>query len=193
MQDLNATIFYKAKFKIAANDSTIDLLWTLVYDIRSWLLGKWNNENHKRINPDVKIWSRFKSGGRLFDEEKTNLVYGESMKCVYGDEGVVSWACRIVEKIDPKQGFCPREWTTEIGYQSTDKSSAEISYIITFNDIPGYIGLREQVPTFGVPRVIRALLSNEKITCSIGNDQLPCDPIWLNSGDYSSFEKMNRF
>ena len=38
MQDLSANMFYKAKFTITANDQSVDLLWTLILEIRNWLL-----------------------------------------------------------------------------------------------------------------------------------------------------------
>ena len=43
MQDLNATIFFKAKFHIyATSGENDDLLWKLILDIRSWITKKLN-------------------------------------------------------------------------------------------------------------------------------------------------------
>lgn len=190
MQDLNATMFYKAKFTVTANAPDTDLLWILIWEIRGWLIGKWNTDNHIIIDPTMKTWTHFKMSGKIFDKEKTNHVYGESARHVSEETGTVSWACKIVEKRDPKEGYAQREWITEIGYQTISDSSAVVSYVVTYDDMPGFIGLCEDSPTISVPRVIRSLLSHEKITCSIGPDRLSIDPIWLNPGDYPSFERV---
>ncbi len=190
MQDLSSTMFYKAKFTVTANEPTADLLWTLIMEIRGWLLSKWNIGGHTIIDSKMKAWTRFKNGGKIFDEEKTNHVYAESVFHISEDSAVKSWACKIVEKKDPVEGYAQREWTTEIGYQSKTDMSAEISYVVTYNDMPGFIGFCEDNPVITVPRVIRKLLDHDKIKCSIGPDTLTNDPIWLNPGDYPSFEKV---
>lgn len=190
MQDLNATLFYKAKFTAQTSDPSVDLLWTLVCEIRSWLLAKWNTDNHKIVKKDIKAWTRFKFGGRLFDEEQTNHIYGESARHIEKDTGIVSWACKIVETPDPIDGCAQREWTTEIGYQSIDTTSATISYVVTYNDMPGFIGLCSDEPLITVPRVIRSLLDHDKIICTIGPNRVFNDPIWLEPGDYPIFEKV---
>lgn len=189
MQDLSANMFYKAKFTITANDQSVDLLWTLILEIRNWLLTKWNKDGHKIVKTDSRVWTKFKFGWRIFDEEKTNHIYGESAYHESKKTGSVSWACKIVEKRDPIEGYAQREWTTEIGFQASDNNSAIISYVVTYNDMPGYIGFCEEPPSISVPRVIRSLLSHEKITCSIGPTRLSNDPIWLNPGDYPAFEE----
>lgn len=189
MQDLNATLFYKAKFTARANDPSIDILWTLVCEIRSWMLWKWNTDEHQLVKKGIRAWTRFKFGGKFYDQEQTNHIYGESARYVDKKTGRVSWACKIVENKDPSEGYAPREWTTEIGYQSIDDTSAVISYVVTYNDMPGYIGLCEEPPPISVPRVIRSLLSHDKITCFVGSNRISLEPIWLNTGDYPSFEK----
>ena len=61
--------------------------------------------------------------------------------------------------------------------------------MVTYNDMPGFIGFCEESPTISVPRIIRALLSHDKLNCSNGPNQLSFDPIWLKPGDYpSSFQ-----
>ena len=189
MQDLNSTMFYKANFNVTANDSTTDILWLLVLEIKNWLTGKWNIENHQIVCEDNIVWTSFKFGSRIFDQEQTNHVYGESVRYEDEEEGTESWACKIVEKSDPKESFAPREWTTEIGYQASGNSVATISYVVTYNDMPGFIGLCEEAPGISVPRVITSLFSNSRITCTIGPTKLSTDPVWLNLGDYPIFEK----
>lgn len=190
MQDLNSTMFYKAKFTATAKESDVDLLWTLILEIRGWLLSKWNRDGHSIISSQMRIWTRFKNGGKIFDEEKTNHVYAESMLHISEGNNMTSWACKIVEKKDPVEGYAQREWTTEIGFQSNNGISADISYVVTYNDMPGFIGFCEDSPTISVPRIIRNLLSHEKIICSIGPDRLTADPVRLNPGDYPVFKNI---
>lgn len=190
MQDLNATMFYKARFTATSNEPSVDLLWTLICEIRNWLRSKWNRAGHTIIKSDSRVWTRFKLGGKVFDEEKSNHVYGESAYHVDEETNSISWACKIVEKQDPKEGYAQREWTTEIGYQSIDNTSATISYVVTYNDMPGFIGFCEETPTISVPRIIRSLLTHSKITCWIGATRLSIEPTWLNPGDYPEFEKV---
>ena len=190
MHDLSATMFYKAKFTVSSNDPSVDLLWLLILDIRNWLIKKWNVDNHQIIDSNIKTWSKFKMYGcKIYDEENTYHVYGESARHDNEETGNVSWACKIVEKPDPLEGCAPREWTTEIGYQSVSKTSAVISYVLTYSDMPGFIGFCEKQPIITVPSIIRWLLYDKKITCSIGPDQLKYDPVLLKPEDFPSFEK----
>ena len=73
MKDLNATMFYKAKFSVKAIDPTEDLLWDLVYEIRCWLLGKWNKDSHKII----KSSSPSDYNGHYGQLKKGDIIEGE--------------------------------------------------------------------------------------------------------------------
>ena len=42
MQDLNATMFYKAKFNIATVGEEQDLLWKVVRHVKECQAAKWN-------------------------------------------------------------------------------------------------------------------------------------------------------
>ena len=141
MRDLNATMFYKAKFNITTKNTDDDLLWKLVMNIREWITRKLNRNYHILVETDLQKWTGFKMGGKLYDLENSNAFFAES---VYHQNStnpeIVSWACRIVEKPAPDPGFAPQEWTTEIGYQASRSGSAEISYVVTYSDAPGFIG-----------------------------------------------------
>lgn len=190
MQDLNATMFYKAKFTLTCDDSNVDLLWNLILEIRHWITNKLNNNGHIIVNPDLPKWTSFKKGSKLFDEDKSNRFFAKSLYHEDIDNpNVISWACKIEENPETKSGFVPREWVTEIGYQSTAPGSADISYVVTYSDYAGFIG--ELIPTPGIslPNVMRRLLNDSRYTCSIGNTVLKTDPIKLNPGDFPNFEK----
>ncbi len=96
----------------------------------------------------------------------------------------------IVEKPASKSGYAPRQWTTEIGFRTISQWSAEISYVVTYSDTPGFIGPCQDIPTITVPNVIRRLLSDSTLVCRIGNNVLTSEPQRLKAGDYPQFEKI---
>lgn len=150
MQDLSATMFYKAKFNICTtNNQPEDLLRKLILEIRSWITSKLNRRGELPvIEHSIRQWSYFKKGGKFYDLQHLNRVYAESVYHQVG-EGLdsASWACKIVEKPTVENGCAPREWITEIGYRATSAYSAEISYVVTFSDMAGFIGFTQTVPS----------------------------------------------
>ena len=46
MLDLSSTLFFKGKFQITSEQDT-DLLWTLIYKIRGWMLPKWRRSGEQ--------------------------------------------------------------------------------------------------------------------------------------------------
>lgn len=93
MQDLNATMFYKAKFTLLGHEKNVDLLWNLICEIRSWLTMKHNRDGHIIVNPKLYKWTRFKKGGKLFDEEGNNRFFAISQYHEDADNPeAVSWA-----------------------------------------------------------------------------------------------------
>lgn len=193
MQDLNATMFYKAKFSIkTAGDEPDDLLWHLILHIRSWITYKWNRKGKPTvIEYNKPSWTHFKRGSKFYDLGHLNRIYAESV-ChqINDDTSMVSWACKIVEKPEPENGCAPREWITEIGYRATSSSSAEISYVVTYSDLAGYIGFCLPAPSPSVPRVIRSIIEDDALECSIGSNPVSLNPIKLNPGDYPVFQSI---
>ncbi len=191
MQDLNETMFYKAKFTIKSQNESVDLLWQLIMELRNWLIHKHNKGGQIVVNSDLKKWTRFKMGGKLFDEKNSNLFFAKSLYYVNRENPFhVYWACRIVENPLPREGVAPRKWTTEIGYQSENPGVAEISYVVTYSDLAGFIGEIEEAPSVSLPRVIRHLINDSKYICSVGSTQLRTRPLKLNPGDFPDFEKL---
>lgn len=193
MRDLSATMFYKAKFDLTAkNPDECDLLWKLVMNIRGWITGKLNRYGHVIVEADIKRWTAFKMGGKLYDLENTNRFFAESLHHVSQEDPTnISWACMIVEKPEPTAGYAPRSWTTEIGFQTTGRGKAEVSYVVTYSDAPGFIGPCLDMPSITVPNVIRKLLSDQALVCTIGNNVLTATPQRLRVGDYPKLEKVS--
>jgi len=191
MRDLNATMFYKAKFNITAKDpDNCDLLWKVILEIRTWITQKMNRLEHSVVEENLQKWSFFKSGGKLYDLENRNTFFAESVYHKNFNNEQISWACIITEKPSPEFGYAPREWTTEIGYQSKDKASATISYVITYNDAPGFIGPCMEMPDITVPKVIFRLLSDNSLNCNVGDLKLQVAPEKLIPGEYPFFEQL---
>ena len=106
MKDVNSHIFYKAKFEIQALVE-VDLLWKVVDSIRRWITFKLNYKKPRHVITQSKQqWSYFKKGGKLYDLERLNRVYAESVYYQQEDDpAAVCWACRIIEKPEPESGW----------------------------------------------------------------------------------------
>lgn len=199
MQDLNATMFYKTKFNIkTVDEQPNDLLWCLVLHIRSWITHKLNlRDKPPVIEERMGNWSYFKKGSKFFDLNGMNRIYAESVyHQVSDDPSTVSWACKIVENPELDKNseldnnrYAPREWITEIGYRATSSNSAELSYVITYSDMAGFIGFCQPVPAPFVPRVIRSIMEDGRLKCSIGPNPVSLKPTKLNPGDYPTFHE----
>lgn len=189
MQDLNMTMFFKAKFTITStSDKPDDLLWKLVMRIRAWITRKWNRDEWV-VETKHQAWTAFKMGGKLYDLEHRNRIYAESLRHENAD-GLVSWACKIVEKPEAERGFAPRSWVTEIGFQERSATEAELSYVVTFSDQPGFVGPCQDVPFASVPKVVRSLLNDYILRCHIGADDLTLEPHRLEAGDFPAFREL---
>jgi hypothetical protein len=193
LQDLNATMFYKAKFNIQATDKgPDDLLWHLVLNIRGWITNKWNSRGKDYvIESRLGHWSHFKTGGKFYDLGHLNRIYAESVfHEENNDPATISWACKIVEKPEAESGYAPREWVTEIGFKALSTNEGELSYVVTYSDMAGFIGFCQPTPAPSVPRVIRNILKDSAVVCSIGPDTLrPC-ATKLTPGDFPEFKEI---
>ena len=190
MEDLNATMYYKAKFTMVGQEPSVDLLWQLMLELRSWLTNKYNEGGRIIVSPEMHRWTNFKLGGKLFDEEHSNLFFAKSLYHVRkGASTRISWACQIRENPAAKEGVAPRKWITEIGYQSEAPGIAEISYVVTYSDMAGFIGEIEAPPSAALPSVVYQLINNPAYLCSVGSTQLQTEPKKLNPGEFPAFEK----
>ena len=191
MHDLNANMFFKAKFTIRSNaEGDNDLLWNLVLKIRKWLIEKYNRHEKTVVTENYGKWTAFKNGGKLFDEENKNRVFAESVyHCSSDDHDMISWACRISEHGKRKEEYAPRDWVTEIGFQSSEAGSAEISYVVTYSDLPGFIGFCEDVPSLNVPNIVKWIFEDRALQCYIGKTQISMSPHRLNVGDFPTFKE----
>lgn len=186
MQDLHATIFYKVKFHIQGDEQK-DLLWKLMWHLKSWLGAKWG----KRVDDIGKIetWSKIKFGTNVTfsSSESSETVHILSEYFYDAETERISWACRITE--NPAQAYrcAPREWITEFGFEQSKPGLALVSCVLSYRDRAGYIGLCEEAPSPSVPRVIRYLLSDEELYCHYGSDKITMEAEKLSPGEWPAF------
>lgn len=183
MLDLNATMFYKVKFSISAVQPEDDLLWRIVLHIKKWQVKKWNRE--KEVIPlDNRYWTGLKKGGTIISEDNCIIIKSEYFD---DEEGGQFWACSITEKGPALPGYTPRQWVTEIGYEQKDQSSAVLSCVLYYRDVPGFIGLLQEAPSPTTPKLIKCILQDRNIDCYCGIDKIDCTPKELKTGDWFNF------
>lgn len=187
MLDLNATIFYKAKFTISAVDATEDLLWKIVLHIKNWQTAKWNTKDKRILTTQNRDWTSLKNGGRIFSNDEDTSVYIESEYFLAEELFGQYWACSITEKSAPRLGYAPRQWVTEIGFEQDNQTSVTFSCVLSYSDRSGFIGMYEDMPTPSIPKLIRNILSDKTIRCYCGSDDLMSIPKKLDIGDWPQF------
>ncbi|MBQ8747446.1 MAG: hypothetical protein IJZ08_06230 [Clostridia bacterium] len=184
MLELNNSIFYKVKFDITANQNEVDLIWKVIYHIKSWLTRKWN-KGKTILTTQNATWSYLKRGGTISSTDKKS-VYIES-EAFEESENMQYWACRIFERKAPRTDFAPREWITEIGVKPVSKGKIEFSCVISYIDRPGFIGKCEDEPYPNVPNLIKNLLQDKGCVCEIGCDLITTEPQALKAGEWIGF------
>ena len=184
MKDYSSSIFYKIKFNITAKDITADLLWAIVCHIKRWVTHKWNKAGKTVVTCEPKDWTKLKQGGSFVSQDKG--VYIETTS-FFEDGGMPYWACRISEKGVAKAEFAPREWITEIGIEPIEQGNVSFSYVVSYIDRPGFIGLCEDEPAPNIPNLIKSILKDPSFECKYGVDEVVLDPIPLNAETWDSF------
>lgn len=194
--DLNATLFFKTKFDIAVKVAGDDLLKILVQKIRCWMLGKYGPRSRgyapKGIlsaRPDQ--WTRFQNGGRIFSKDRAKTLFCESEHFRPASTPEEEyWACQLVEYQTTRPGYAPRKWITEIGFESVVPGKATLSLVLSYTDVPGFIGPCEDAPSPSVPKIIRFLIEDPKLVCSIDGQPARLEPVKLESGGFERFQRL---
>ena len=107
MQDLNAVMFYKAKFRIRPAEGTqCDLLWKVILGIRLWLTKKWNRDGHCIVDPQMALdplqvgWEALRSGGYQSDLRRVSPL------CSGGGAGKGALGLQDHRKAPAGKGLC---------------------------------------------------------------------------------------
>lgn len=188
MNDLNTKLFRKAVFEVTRNESKTDILWLVVLKIRNWVINKWEY-NGINIDRATSKWTKFKYGSKIFSPDEDRTIQLESKAFIPdSNDEPICWACRIIENIR-KDDFAPRRWITEVGYKRISEDKAIISYVLSYSDMLRYIGPCEEEPKITLPRILKDLLSDNGIVCTVGENKLSLSPIFLKPGDYPFFEE----
>ncbi|WP_044917227.1 hypothetical protein [Butyrivibrio sp. WCE2006] len=185
--DLNSKLFYKVQFTVkpAAGLENMDILWELVLHIKRWLSAK-----RIKVSGDIKRWSAFKKGGKLYDYSENGDFFAESVRRVDPcDPNSIAWACIIRER-QYQQGYAPRWWSTEIGYQSNNGEAADLTFVLSYSDGMGYIGETMPEPEISVPRIVPNIQNDERFLCEINDDPLLFDAMELRTGEGFSFKQL---
>lgn len=193
--DLNATLFFKTKFDISVKAAGEDLLKILVGKIRGWMLGKYGPQSRDYAPKGILTtrsdrWARFRNGGRIFSKDgKTLFCESEHFRPAAAPEEEY-WACQLVEYQTTRPGYAPRKWITEIGYESPAPGKATLSLVLSYTDVPGFIGPCEDAPSPSVPKIIRFLIEDPKLVCAIDGQPARLEPVKLESGDFERFQRL---
>ena len=184
MTDLNANLYYMTRFEMCGTVPEEDLLWTLILGVRSWMCNKWRKRGEE-IVWDTEQWTKWKKGCS-FHSDNGSVTFISAFH--QEADGRTNWACRIIEAGNSAKGYAPREWVTEIGFRQKD-AAAQISFVIFYRDRPGFIGLCESVPDAdaGVPNLIRRLLENERLKCTVGGHSVSLTPTAVSEETYPAF------
>lgn len=184
MHDLNLNLFYKTAFDIEPKGSNGDALWSLLMSVRRWIYRKWSRAGVEIPN-DNATWSHLKLGSRVNSTDEAQTVRMESAAFGIGT-GTGCWACKITENAI-SEGVAPRQWVTEIGFAERPSEPARVSIVLSYGDQPGFIGPVDSEPLPSVPNLIKTLMSNKRITCSVSGKPLSLEATGLSNGEFFSF------
>jgi Uncharacterized protein containing TOPRIM domain, potential nuclease len=183
LKDLYATLFYKIKFSVEVKDKNEDLLWKIVCHTKNWLVKK-HNRAEEILPTKNRDWSSLKAGGMIQGKEIKII----SENCYVEDPFHTSfWACKIIEPTEIKNGFAPRRWITEFGFEPISPGAATFSCIISYSDRPGFLGDYEPIPRPNIPNIIKNIWNDNTLVCYNGIDSLTSTPKELRPGDWLDF------
>lgn len=182
MHDLSLTLFYKTSIDIESTDENGDALWSLVCDIRRWMTRKWK-QHGVDIPRDNATWSKFKAVSHFADAD--NTVQFVSAIC-YAENGKHKWACSITENIT-KKGCAARKWVTEIGLSCESQTRGTVSLVLSYGDQPGFLGPCQEKPGASVPGIVRNLMSDKRLKCSVSGVELQREARELKTGMFPLF------
>ena len=184
MIDLNSTLFYKTNFVLQGD---ADVLWEVVIAVRSWLLSKYKSSGI--IKESMPEWTHFKNDltNRKISNDHRRL-YVESCNHYGNQFKNRHWACRIIETIHTGDlGIAPRKWITDIGMNLISANRGELSFVVSYSDAAGYIGLCEPIPCISTHGVIRQLTNHRILDATLGDDHIIGVPNEQKVGDFSDF------
>lgn len=186
MHDLSYNLFYRTSFDVEATSPEGDALWVVVQNIRRWICAKWERRG-VAIPRDDPAWSAFKAGRDAGLNEGQGRVHFESA-AIWAGEVAERWACSIEETVPSDvPSEAPRVWRTEVGFVGRSRQSGSLSLILSYGDMPGFVGPVQPTPTASVPNLVRNLASDGRLSCTCSGRTVPTGPIELSAGTVADF------
>ena len=170
MFDLNRTMFYKAEFDVEAPEGK-DALWKVVMQMRRWVVDKASRAGY-RVPEDAAAWSGFKAGKGI----KAQGADVELRSCLHIDDGVYTWAGQLVENVDLGDGTAPRQWVTEVGFRGRSRACGTVSLVLSYGDLPGFIGPLQPAPDASIPRLVQLVLDDGRLRCTVSGIDMKDNP-----------------
>ena len=184
MSELGSIVFYKTKFDISCEQEP-DLLWRIVLKISDWMTEKAKTKNDF-LPKERSIWSFFRNGISVLRSNRQH-IWMKSFLFERKEDNKVFWACRIKEDYPPHGDYAPRTWMTEIGFQQNEHGKATFSLLLSYRDKPGFIGRCEAEPNPTVPSLIRLILRDQDLHCTVSGYPIKLEPTQLKVGDFEEF------
>ena len=185
MKDLYSKLFFKTQFEIKAAQPKTELLGTVVKHVKNRIVSKYKKKNDDDAILKAKFseWKALKNGGKI----RGTAILLEAEYCYTEDPCPAhNWACRIVE-IQSVSGFAPRKWVTDIGFRQKSEDRAEISFVVSYRDRPGFLGECLEDPSPNIPGIILQLWGDNKLICTDGIDTPTFLPKELRAGQWPEF------
>ena len=104
----------------------------------------------------------------------------------YADDGRHQWACSIIENIT-ERGYAARKWVTEIGFSCESSLKGTVSLVLSYGDQPGFLGPCQDEPAPSIPGIVRLLLSDARLKCSVSGVDLSANAKELKAGMFPMF------
>lgn len=181
IQDLAHTMFFKASFDIEARPKQ-DALWSLVLEIRRWLQSK-SKRNNFMLSWDIPVWTQLKKGDSIKSEDGNVSLFSS----LHVNNNIYTWACKLTENQGIDNALAPRQWITEIGFLGKSLERGTVSIVLSYQDRPGFIGPLQAEPNPTIPGIVKSLLRNENLVCSVSGIQLPNSEVLIEDAR-STFE-----
>jgi hypothetical protein len=165
MHDLNLRLFYKTKFDVCCVEGG-DALWHVLMAVRGWIVNKWKRRGTE-LPWDNPTWSAFKTGSEIVSENGVVRMRSKA----YFDGDTTEWACTITE-MEHCPPYAQREWVSEIGFEDNGHGAGTLSLVLSWGDRPGYFGPCAPEPTPTVPNLVRRMIRNPNLSCTLDGESL---------------------
>lgn len=158
------TKYYSVCFSVKGKKKLSDCLGFLISCILNWLEKKYGKEVVEKAIPN---YNDFANGCSFADKRQPSKFI------VNSEKGMGKWQCKIVEFPLTAEKFVPRNWITEITYQTFQDDLSIISYSKQYEDLLDRTGQIQPQPLFSIPNLANTLLNSERWNVTLEDDNNP--------------------